>query len=109
INKGNGATGTAGIQSYNSQGVTMNGGSITNFGSVAVGGQRPLGVNILHDNTYANATGTFNFAGVTFNGGVGNSLGGGIAQYLQDNANITVSVTGGSSFTNVYGKAIITQ
>jgi hypothetical protein len=88
----------------------MIGGAINNFGSPgAVAGQRPLGVNILHDALFANATGTFSFDSVDFNGGAGRTLGGGIALYTVDNAAISLTVNNGSTFVNVYGKAIITQ
>lgn len=113
INHQHGATGTAGIQAYNSQGVVMTGGSITNFASAAVGGQRPLGVNILHSTAYTSATGTFTFNSVDFDGNAGaaagTALGGGIAQYSVDNAAIAVNVTNGSTFADVFAKAIITQ
>ncbi|PJF21803.1 MAG: hypothetical protein CUN56_09210, partial [Phototrophicales bacterium] len=109
INKGVGTTGTAGIQSYNSTGIDMNGGSITNFGSGTVPGQRPLAVNILHDGVFTTPIAIFSFDSVDFDGGAGRVLGGGIAQYTVDNSNITVEVINGSTFTNVFGKAIITQ
>ncbi|GAB5493967.1 MAG: hypothetical protein Phog2KO_41820 [Phototrophicaceae bacterium] len=113
INHQHGTTGTAGIQAFNSTGVAMTNGSIVNFASAAVGGQRPLAINILHNASYASVTGTFTFNSVDFDGNTGaaagTALGGGIAQFLEDNASIALEVTNGSTFADVFGKAIITQ
>ncbi|GAB5493079.1 MAG: hypothetical protein Phog2KO_32940 [Phototrophicaceae bacterium] len=90
-----------GIQSYNSDSVTMTDGSINDFAGTGVisGGAEPWGAFIYHDNTYTGASSTNIFDSVDFNGGTGTN-GNAIIFWNEDNISSSLIIRNGSTFIN---------